>query len=363
MLAACFHGDRDIRVDDVPEPTIERPDDALVRVTLSCICGSDLHYYRHGEALGFPAGMRTGHEFLGMVEAVGRDVEGLNEGDRVVGFPLPVCGTCEHCAAGIWPCEAGPGAFGFSPAFWPFGGEVQGCQSEVLRVPLATGTLTRMPDAVAGPEHEAALLACVDNMATGWHGATAAGVEPGDSVVVLGDGGVGLCAVHAAAVKGAEPVVCLGHHADRLAVAEEMGAHVVISSLEPDDIKEQVMALTGGAGADAIVQTISGAEPMSVSQACVRRCGTISCVGLEQVVGTEVLVDWLDQFLRNVTITGGIVPGPRYADELVTMVAEGALDPAPIFTHRLPLEETTEAYRLMEEREPGVIKVALAPAS
>jgi threonine dehydrogenase-like Zn-dependent dehydrogenase len=361
MKATCFFGNSDIRVEELPEPTIERPTDALVRVTLSSICGSDLHYYHAGEQLGFLPGMRTGHEFLGTVEAVGSEVTDFRPGDRVLGHPLPVDGTCRYCKEKTFPCAFGPGAFGFSSAFWPYGGDIQGCQSEMVRVPFAGGTLTSMPAAASGPEHELALLTCVDNLATGWHAAVTAGVTAGQDVLVIGDGGVGLCAVVSAAVKGAAQIICLGHHDDRLAVAERLGATELINSREKDEIAARVLELTGGEGAHAVLQTISGEEPMAISQACARRCGVVSCVGMEQFVGKVPGIDWVDQWIRNITITGGLVPGPHYTAELAGLVADGRVDPSPIFTHTLPLERAPEGYRMMAERADGVIKVALTP--
>lgn len=141
----------------------------------------------------------------------------------MLSHPLPVDGSCRFCREGVFPCAVGPGSFGYSPGFWPYGGEVQGCQSEMLRVPFADGTLTPMPDSVAGPEHEPALLTCLDNLSTGWHAAVTADVRPGQNVLVIGGGG-GLCAAQCARLKGAERVICLEHHDDRLAVASRMGA-------------------------------------------------------------------------------------------------------------------------------------------
>ncbi len=361
MKGTCFFGNQDIRVEDVHEPAIEQPTDAVVGVTLGAICGSDLHYYHAGEELGFPPGMRTGHECLGTVEAVGPEVSGFAAGDRVLVFPLPVDGTCGYCGDGAWPCASGAGAFGFGPGFWPYGGEVQGCQSELVRVPFASGTLTRMPEAAEGPEHELALLTCIDNLATGWHAAVSARLAPGQDVLVIGDGGVGLGAVGSARVKGANQIICLGHHDDRLAIAARMGATTTITSREPEEIRDRVMELTSGQGVHAVLQTISGQEPMALSQACVRHCGSISCVGMEQFVGRLASVDWVDQWTRNITITGGIQPGPVYVAELAELVAAGAIDPSPIFTNTLPLSEAAEGYRMMAEREPGVVKVALTP--
>lgn len=360
MKATRYYGDGDIRVDDIPEPTIEQPTDALVRVTLASVCGTDLHYYRSGEALGFPEAMRTGHEFVGTVEAVGPEVQGLQPGDRVLGSPTIVDGTCRYCREGLFPCESGTGAFGFSPAFWPWGGEIQGAQSEIVRVPLASGTLTKMPEAVSGAEHDPLMLTVVDVMSTGWHCATAAALKAGDATLVIGDGAVGLCAVHAAALKGAAQVICLGHHDDRLAIAEQLGATTVINSRDNSEVRERVMQLTRGEGVPAVLQTISGTT-MELSQTCARHGGVISCVGADQFVGKAVEVDWVDQFMRNLTITGGITPFKRYRQELAGLGAEGRLKSNLVFTHTLPLKDAPEGYRMMAERAEGVVKVALSP--
>jgi threonine dehydrogenase-like Zn-dependent dehydrogenase len=361
MRATRYHGDRDIRVDDVPEPTIERPTDALVQVTLAGICGSDLHFYRAGQSLGFPTAERVGHEFMGTVVAVGAGVLRLAAGDRVVASPSVADGECDFCRDGLFYACVQGGFFGYSPAFWQYGGEVQGGQSELVRVPFADTTLIALPESLAGPEHEAALLPTIDVMNTGWHGAATAGVAAGVVAVVIGDGAVGLCAVHAAAAMDADQVICIGHHADRLRVAERLGATTVISSRDVDEVRERVRELTRGQGAAAVIASVSGADPMALAQGCVRAGGAISCLGMDQVVGQQPQLDWMDQFLRNITITGGLVPGRRYVPDLISLVEQGRIDPSPVFSHRLPLELAPEGYRLMDERAEGVIKVALAP--
>lgn len=179
---------------------------------------------------------------------------------------------------------------------------------------------------------------------------------------MIGDGGVGLCGAHAARAKGADQIILAGHHDDRLAVGERMGATAVINSRSDEEIRERVMDATDGEGVHMVLQTISGGDTMALSQACVRHCGVISCVGMEQFVGRNAGVDWVDQWLRNITITGGIQPGPIYAAECAALYAEGRIDPSPIFTHVLPLSQTPEGYRLMAERVEGAVKVGLRPA-
>jgi threonine dehydrogenase-like Zn-dependent dehydrogenase len=362
MRAARYYGDNDIRVDEVSDPGIVEPTDALVRVTLASVCGSDLHFFRHGSSLGFQAGERVGHEFMGIVEAVGSDVRGVRPGDRVVASPSIADGTCDMCRLGLpYACRRGLGFFGFSAAFWHYGGDIQGGQAQAVRVPFADYTLIPVPESLAEPEHELALLGVIDVMGTGWHGAAAAGVTGGDAVVVIGDGAVGLCAAHAAWARGAEPVVVVGHHDDRLGVAGALGAHVLLASRDSDEVAERVRELTSGQGARVVITGVSGPEPMQMAQACVRAGGVISAIGLDQAVGRTPEVDWMDQFLRNVTITGGLVPGRLNVPALIELLAQGRIDPSPVFTHRLPLARAGEAYRLMADRAPGVIKVAVAP--
>jgi threonine dehydrogenase-like Zn-dependent dehydrogenase len=362
MRGAVYHGEGDIRVEEVAEPAILRPTDAIVRVTLAAVCGSDLHFYRHGAAMGFAPGDRVGHELMGVVEEVGAEVTSVRPGDRVVASPSVADGTCDMCRLGLpYACRLGLGFFGFSSAFWHYGGEVQGGQAAAVRAPFADYTLVRVPEALSAPEHDPSLLAVADVMGTGWHGAAVAGVGEGDAVVVIGDGAVGLCAAHAAVARGAGPVVVVGHHEDRLAVAGRLGAHVRLASRDAGEVAERVREETGGQGARVVIASVSGAGPMALAHACVRAGGVISSIGLDQAVGSPPEVDWMDQFLRNVTITGGLVPGRVNMPALIDLLAQGRIDPSPVVTHRLPLEQAADAYRLMDERADGVIKVTLAP--
>jgi threonine dehydrogenase-like Zn-dependent dehydrogenase len=361
MQGLVFHADRDVRVDDVAEPTIEEPTDALVRVRMAGICGSDLHIYNAGAAFGFPPGTRLGHEFIGVVEAVGDEVRTLRPGQAVLSSPSVACMECVYCREGLQSSCKRWSLFGWAPRTWQHGGDVQGGQSALVRVPLADGTLVATPEALAEPGREATLLPLVDMMSTAWHGLTSAGTAPGESVAVIGDGAVGLSAVHGAVAKGAEAVICLGHHEDRLAVARRLGATHLVTSREPDEIRERVREATGGEGAHVVVDTISGTESMAAAHSCVRAGGTIACLGMDHFMGRTPTVNWFDQFLRNISITGGLVPGSRHLPELLDLVAAGRLEPSPVLTHRLPLAEAAEGYRLMADRVEGVVKVAVLP--
>ena len=361
MRGVTFHGTGDIRVTEVPEPTIVEPTDAIVRVTLTTICGSDLHIFNAGAAFGFLEGQRLGHEIIGTVEAVGAEVAGFAPGDRVLSSCSVADGTCVYCQEDLSSSCERWSLFGWAARVWQHGGEVQGGQSQYVRIPLADGTLHRMPESLAGPEHEATLLPLVDVMSTAWHGLVRAGARPGQNVVVIGDGAVGLSAVHAAAAMGAQNIVCTGHHADRLALATTLGATEVIPSRDNDEIKSRVHELTAGQGAHVVVDSISSTESMATAHAAVRAGGTIACLGMDHFMGKTPEINWFDQFLRNITITGGLVPGKVYIPKLLELVESGRMDPSPIFTHRLPLAEGPEGYRMMAERREGVVKVVLEP--
>jgi len=361
MRGLTFQATHDVRVEDVPDPTIEQPTDAIVRVTMAGICGSDLHIYNAGAAFGFPEGSRLGHEFIGTVEAVGPEVGALAPGDRVMSSCSVACGRCTWCREGLASSCVRTSMFGWAPRVWRHGGAVQGGQSELVRVPLADSTLHPMPEALSGPEREATLLPLVDVMSTGWHGLTSAGTAPGQSVVVIGDGAVGLAGVHGARAKGAERIICLGHHADRLATATALGATLTIDSRDDEEITDLVMEHTGGEGAHVVVDTISGPESMAAAHASVRPGGTIACLGMDHFMGKTPVVNWRDQFLRNISITGGLVPGKHYFPELLALVESGALDPAPMLSHTLSLDDAADGYRLMAQRVEGVTKVALRP--
>jgi threonine dehydrogenase-like Zn-dependent dehydrogenase len=361
MRALTFQGERDVRVEDLPEPAIDLAGDAVVRVTLAGICGSDLHIYNAGAAFGFPPSTRLGHEFIGTVEAVGPEVTRFSVGDRVMSSCSVACGECTWCREGLASSCTHWSLFGWAPRTWRHGGSVQGGQSEMVRVPYADTTLYALPESVSGPDRETSVLPLVDMMSTGWHGLTVAGTSAGQSVVVIGDGAVGLAAVHGAMAKGAERVICLGHHPDRLEVATVLGATATVTSRDDEEIREAVMSHTGGEGAHVVVDTISGPESMAAAHASVRPGGTIACLGMDHFMGKTPVVNWFDQFLRNISVTGGLVPGPRYFPDLLALLEDGTIDPAPLLSHQLPLNEAPEGYRLMAERVAGVTKVALRP--
>ncbi len=359
MRGLVFHGNGDVRVDDVADPGILEPGDAVIRVTMAGICGSDLHVLHAGEAFGFPAGSRLGHEFLGTVEAVGDDVRTLRPGDRVLAAVGVTCGECVPCREGhLYACTT-LSQFGWAPRLWRQEGPVQGGQSEYARIPRADRTLVRIPEALAGPGSETRLLPLVDVMSTAWHGLVMGGTGEGDDVVVIGDGAVGLSAVHCARAMGADRIIILGHHADRLALAEGLGATATVTTRDPEEIRTLVREATDGQGAHTVVDTVSNTESMEAAHASVRAAGSISCLGMDHFMGKTPQINWYDQFVRNITVTGGLIPAGLYIPTLLDLTREGRIDPSPLLTTVLPLAGAPDGYRMMSERAEGVVKVAL----
>lgn len=338
MRATTLHGPRDIRFTEAPDPTIEKPTDAVVRVTASCICGSDLWPYR-GENPIRP-GQTIGHECIGVVEEVGGEVTGFAAGDLVV-VPFDHCdGTCPHCLAGM---HAGCVNLGVTTSG----------QSEYARVGQADGTLVALP-----VDHDAALLPSLltlsDVMPTGWHAAVSAGVRPGSTVVVVGDGAVGLCGVLAAATMGAERIVAMSRHAPRQEVARRFGATDVVAERGADAVAV-VRELTDGVGADAVLECVGTDESMRSAFDMARPGSTVGFVGVPH--GVELPVRTM--FSRNVGLAGGMAPVRRYLPELLEHVLAGRIEPGLVFDRELPLADVAEGYRAMDERE--AIKVLLRP--
>lgn len=338
MRATTIHAPRDIRLSEVPDPTIEVATDAIVRVVASCICGSDLWRYR-GENPIDP-GSTIGHEAVGVVEAVGSDVRSFRPGDFVI-VPFDHCdNTCPHCLAGVQSACAN---LGFT----------ESGQAELTRVNQADGSLVRLdgaPDETLIPS----LLALSDVMATGWHAAVTAGVRPGGTAVVVGDGAVGLCGVIAAKELGAERVIAMSRHADRQQLARQFGATDIVA--ERDEAgAEAVFELTDGLGADAVLECVGTNQAMATAFRVARPGSTVGFVGVPH--GVELPVRRM--FQRNVGLAGGMAPVRRYLPDLLDRVLSGRIDPGRVFDLSLPLDEVAEGYRAMDERR--AIKVLLRP--
>src|SRR4029079_18551446 len=270
MKATVMYGAYDVRVQTVPDAALVEPTDALVRVTRACICGSDLWPYNSMPPSEI--GNRMGHEFIGIVEAAGRDVRTVKKGDLVVAPFAWSDGTCEFCLQGLQTSCLHGG--------WWGGVTLDGGQGEAVRVPLADGTLVRLP---VGPDHALmpSLLTLTDVMGTGHHAALAAKVRPGKIVAVVGDGAVGLCGVIAARRLGAARIIMLGRHDDRIALAREFGATDVVSE-RGDEAIERVRELTGGLGARAVLECVGYAESMRTALALARPGGAVGRVGVPQ---------------------------------------------------------------------------------
>ena len=327
-----MYGAGDVRVESVPDARLIEPTDALVRVTRAGICGSDLWPYKSMEPT--ESGRRMGHEFIGIVDAVGAEVRTINTGDLVVSPFLWSDGTCVFCQEGLQSACLHGGRYGFGD---------DGGQGEAVRVPQADGTLVVLPvgeDDALMPS----LLALSDVMGTGHHAAVTARVGPGRSVAVVGDGAVGLCAVLASRRLGAERVIALSRHAGRQKVAREFGATDIIEA-RGEEAAQAVLELTGGIGADAALECVGTGKSIATAFAAARPGSTVGIVGVPhgQVPFTET-------FFRNTGWRGGPAPARIYIPDLLGDVLDGAIDPGRVFDYETDLDHIADAYLAMDER-------------
>ncbi len=342
MRATVMYGAGDVRIETVPDARLIEPTDALVVVTRAAICGSDLWPYKkmeHSET-----GRRMGHEFIGVVEAVGADVRTLKVGD-VVAAPFAWSdGTCIFCQEGLHTSCLHGG--------WWGGTDLDGGQGEAVRVPQADGTLVVLP---VGADNALmpSLLTLADVMATGHHAALAAKVGPGKIVAVVGDGAVGLCGVIAARRLGAEQIILLGRHPDRIALAKEFGATDIVSE-RGEEAVERVRELTNGFGAHSVLECVGLEQSTLTSLSIARPGGAVGRVGVPQ---EESLPAALPTFYNNVTIAGGPAPARAYIEELLSDVLEGRIEPGRVFDWVARLDKVPDGYRAMNERE--AIKVLI----
>jgi threonine dehydrogenase-like Zn-dependent dehydrogenase len=334
MRAAIFNGPHDIVVGDRPDPAITEPTDAVVRVVLGCVCGSDLWYYRGASphALG-----PIGHEFIGVVTDVGSAVTGLEEGDFVVAPFTYSDGTCPHCLAG-WPSNcANGGSFGNHG--------IDGGQGEAVRVPFADATLVKVPGTGHDDATTRSLLALSDVMCTGHHAAVSGGVRPGMTVAVVGDGAVGLCAMIAAKRLGAGRIIALSRNPARQALAREFGATDILAE-RGDAAAEAVMAMTDGIGVDAALECVGTGQSMATAFAIARSGSVVGAIGAPH----DVVVPIETVIFRNVGLRGGVAPVRRYLPELLEAVLAGTINPGRIFDVETDLEHVVDGYRAMDER-------------
>jgi threonine dehydrogenase-like Zn-dependent dehydrogenase len=344
MRATVMFAAGDVRIEDVPDPSIVEPTDAVVRVTRASICGSDLWPYSSMERT--ETGQSMGHEAVGVVEDVGADVRTVKPGDVVV-MPFAFSdGTCGFCHEGLNTACVHVGFFGNNG--------VNGAQAEALRIPYADGTLFALP----GGEDEAltpSLLTLSDVMGTGHHAAVDAKVGPGKSVAVVGDGAVGLCGVIAAKRLGAEQIIVMGRHADRIALATEFGATDVVSE-RGDEAVERVRELTDGFGAHSVLECVGTDQSTLTSISIARPGGAVGRVGVPQ---EATMPASQTAFYKNVTIGGGPAPVRAYIDELLPDVLGGRIDPGRVFDRSVTLDGVPDGYRAMADRKS--IKVMVTP--
>jgi threonine dehydrogenase-like Zn-dependent dehydrogenase len=343
MKATLIYGAGDIRVEEVPDPKLENPTDAIVRITHSCICGSDLWPYKNREAT--EQGGRIGHEFIGVVEETGSDISRLKQGDVVVAPFFYADGTCEYCQAGLTTaCPNG--------SAW--GAETDGGQGEAARVPFADHSLMKL-DVPVESDLMPSLLTLSDVFGTGHHAAVSARVEPGKDVVVVGDGAVGLLAVLAAKRLGAERIVLMGHHQARTDLGREFGATDVVAE-RGEEGEQKVRDVLGTDGAHSTIEAVGYDQSLSTALNVTKPGGFVGIVGVPQ---SGTIPNAGRKFGANITIAGGIAPTQANMHELLPDVMDGKIEPGKVFDRTIGLDETPEGYQAMNDRE--ALKVLVRP--
>jgi threonine dehydrogenase-like Zn-dependent dehydrogenase len=344
MRATVMYGAGDVRIETVPDAHLIEPTDALVAVTGAGICGSDLWPYKTMEHSD--GGRRMGHEFIGVVEAVGTDVQTVKAGDLVVSPFLWSDGTCVFCREGLQSECLHGGRYGFD--------DVDGGQGEAVRVPQADGTLVVLPVG-ADDALMPSLLTLSDVMGTGHHAAVAADVGPGKTAAVVGDGAVGLCGVIAAKRLGAERIILLGSYPERIALGTEFGATDVVSE-RGDEAVERVRELTDGLGAHSVLECVGLEQSTLTALQIARPGGAVGRVGIPQ---EDSVPDAIPTFFKNVTVGGGPAPVRAYIEELLPDVLEGTIEPGRVFDRITNLEGVPDGYRAMNEREAIKVMIEL----
>lgn len=338
MLGTMLYGPRDVRFEERPDPTIIEPTDAIIRIAAACVCGSDLWPYRGIAPITQPTPM--GHEYCGMVEEVGSAVTTIKPGQFVVGSFFASDNTCPNCQ------------FGYQSSCM-HRELVGGAQSPVLRVPLADGTLVATPG-VPSDDLIPSLLTASDVFGTGWFAADAAKVSPGATVVVVGDGAVGLLGVLAARQMGAERIIAMSRNASRQQLARAFGATDIVAERDDEGVA-RIMDMTNGIGADSVLECVGTQEAMMQAIRSTRKGGYVSYVGVPH--GVELSGEGL--FFAHVHLHGGPAPVRRYLPTLIDLVWNGKINPGQVFDLHLPLEQVAEGYRAMDERR--AIKTLLYP--
>lgn len=345
MKATIFKGKGKVVVENRPKPSVKEKTDAIVRVVLACVCGSDLWFYRGISE--HPEGP-IGHEFIGVVDEVGADVTGIKKGDFVISPFAFSDGTCPNCQAGFQTaCQHG--------GFFGMGNEGDGGQAEYVRVPHADGTLVTVPGSDFSEETLASLLTLSDVMGTGYHAAVSAGVSEDYTVAVVGDGAVGLSAVLSAKLLGAKRIIIMSRHEERQKLALEWGATDIIEERGDEAIKA-VMDLTDGIGVDAVMECVGSKEANDTAFALARAGAIVGRVGVPH----DVEIDAKVTFYRNVGMRGGPAPARAYLPELLKSVLAGDINPGKVFDFTTDLDHIAEAYAAMDERRAikSLVKVS-----
>jgi len=329
MKGAVLYGPRDVRFEDRPDPTIVEPTDAIISLSVTCICGSDLWPYRGANPVKEPAPM--GHEYCGIVEEVGSAVTSVRKGQFVIGSFFASDNSCPHCTYGYQTnCQQKT--------------PVVGAQAPLLRVPLADGTLVATNE-VPSPDMVPHMLAISDVLGTGWFAADAAEVKPGKTVVVVGDGAVGLLAVLSAKCMGAERIIAMSRHETRQRLAREYGATDIVTE-RGEEGAARIKELTRGVGADCVLECVGTNESMWQAIRAARPGGYVSYVGVPH----GVQLDGAKLFFTHVRLHGGPAPVRRYLPHLIDLVTRGDIEPGKVFDLTLPLDQVAEGYRAMDER-------------
>ncbi len=345
MKAAVFEGPRSINVHEVPDPVIKNPDEVIVKVTYSCICGSDLWMYRGIEP--YESGRRIGHEFMGIVEAVGKGVKKIKAGNLVVAPFTASDGICPECRAGMTTaCRRG--------LIWGSPGH-DGGQGQKVLVPMADGTLFVIPQNKVTEQMMPSLLPLSDVLCTGHHAAVCAGVGKGATAAVIGDGAVGLCAVAASKRLGASMILLISTHEDRAVLGNRFGATDIIAA-RGDEAVRQVKLKTNDLGVDCVLECVGTAESWDMAFKFPRAGGNIGAIGWPHGV-PDISVSQL--FRTNIGVKGSPAPAAHYIPELMPDVLSGKLDVSAVFTETIPLSDIAEGYKMMDERR--TIKVLIKP--
>lgn len=336
MRATFLYGAGDVRVVDVPEPTLVAPTDAILSVVLACICGSDLWDYQ--AMPDNPGGRGKGHEVIGVVESIGAEVIDFAVGDLVLAPFVCSDNTCDFCQEGLHSSCRNVSFFG--------GDSTPGAQAEKVRIQQADGTLVKVPVSVDSPLLPS-ILTLTDVMCTGHHAAVCADVSPGDTVVVIGDGAVGLCAVIAAKRRGAERIILMGRHTARTDLGREFGATDVVAERDEEGVAK-VRELTGGDGAAKVLECVGTSSTISMALGICRDGGVVSCVGAPQY--SEAPLNF-GTFLRNITVTGGVAPARAYIEELMPDILAGTINPGKVFDQEITLDDVAVGYKAMADRQ------------